>query len=135
MSLSRNIKRALALGGVTLSLVVVAPASAQAASATAYTSPSRYGNASFNTSTGVLTIRDTNADGYRIVATVWNMTYGLGLDIADGEDANGSNNTPGYATAYRGSYYSGNELVIEVCRLDVSNGGGYQSCGSTSFIV
>ncbi|MFG3556588.1 hypothetical protein ACGGAQ_19625 [Micromonospora sp. NPDC047557] len=132
--MSRNVKRALVLaGGVVLSLAVVAPGPAQAASKTAYTSPSGYGYATFNTSTRKLTVQDTNGDSRRVVAFVYNESLG-GLFILGAQDANGSNGTPGTATAPSGSYHSGDTLSIEVCRRNGSAGAD-TDCGWATVIA
>ncbi|MER5263146.1 hypothetical protein ABTZ99_13860 [Actinosynnema sp. NPDC002837] len=105
---------AAGVAALVLASLTVLPGTAQAATGTGYTSPSYYGNASFNTSTGRLTVNDTYGDSRRVVSSVWNLSLG-GLHIVSGEDANGSNGTPGYAYA-SGGYAPGDRLEIEVCR-------------------
>ena len=113
-------KRIGIIAAGALASLTLLTGSAQAATATAYTSPSTYGNASFNTTSGLLTIRDTNADSHRVVAFVWNLSLG-GLMVTSGADANGSNSTPGYGQA-NGGYQKGHRLEVEVCRRDGANG-------------
>ncbi|MER6556537.1 hypothetical protein ABT300_02050 [Streptomyces sp. NPDC001027] len=122
-----NVKRsALAVGGLAIALGMMAQGSAQAATGTGKTSPSYYGNATFNTSTGRLTVNDTKTDSRRVVATVWNTDLGY-VEVVSGQDANGDNGVPGTATA-SGGYSSGDLLMIEVCRRNGA-GGADTDCG------
>ncbi|MEU7039363.1 hypothetical protein ABZ958_37820 [Streptomyces sp. NPDC046237] len=119
-------RSAVAISGLALGLGLVSQGTAQAAQATAWTNPSHIGQASFNTSSGQLTVWDTYTDNRRVKASVWNITLG-GAHVVSAEDANGNNSDPGYAWA-SGGYRSGDRLQIQVCRQAGATGTPYD-CG------
>ena len=131
--MTRHAKRAaVVVSGLAATLGLLAQGTAQAASWTVYTSPSTYGYATFNTSTGGLYVNDTYGDSRRIVASVWNDSLG-GAHVVTGQDANGSNN--GGVTSYGDLFESGDWLTIEICRRNGNDPSTEDKCNSRTFLV
>ncbi|KUL22937.1 hypothetical protein [Streptomyces regalis] len=131
--MTRHGKRAAVLvSGLAATLGLPAQGTAHATSWTVYTSPSTYGYATFNTSTGGLYVNDTYADGRRIVADVWNESLGGAL-VVHGQDTNGSNN--GGVTSYGSWFESGDVLTIQICRRNGTAPSTDDRCNERTVIV
>ncbi|MCK7624433.1 hypothetical protein MUU72_15205 [Streptomyces sp. RS10V-4] len=99
-----------------------------------YASSSAYGYGAYEVDTngyGFIYAMDTNADGYRIVSSVYNDTQGR--RVAYVEDANGSSNGSG-AAFYDYGGHAGDSMHFVTCRQNGSSGTPF-NCKTTYFTL
>lgn len=123
-------KSAGVLAGAAAFLVGGVSQPASAAVLTAYTYPSHYGHATYNTTSGRLVAYDDFSDSRRIVAILRDDN---GDEIAFSEDANGTNSTPGTTDYYYG--YTGEEVTLYVCRQNGTNISSRDDCDHSTIII